>query len=186
KGVHLLADVIPSVLKQFPQTKFRFIGKSNMGPRGTGTMIDFLKRKLKPWSQNLEFIEHVPLEEIPAWLEKTDICIYPSLWENFPNVCLEAMSAARGIIASKNGGMLEMLEDINGGILIDPLNVKQLKDSIIWFLQNPSQRIEMGERCRNKIKMYYAKQVPEMNINFYEKIIALHSNKFNANPSHSQ
>ena len=108
---------------------------------------------------NLEFAGHVTPPQIAGYLARTDICVFPSLWENFPNVCLEAMSAARGIVASREGGMKDMLEDIEGGILIEPTDSPQLADAVCEMLDDPRQRRQRGERCREKIVDFYADQV---------------------------
>ena len=134
-------------------------------------MLDFLKMKLSQYSDRIEFIDHVPLSDIPLWLEKTDICVFNSLWENFPNVCLEAMSAGRGIVASKNGGMYEILHDIHGGEFVNPYNPIEIESALIKLLQNPDERMAMGDRCRNKVIEFYAKKVPELNIQFYQSVI---------------
>lgn len=105
-------------------------------------------------------------------MEQIDVCVYPSLWENFPNVCLEAMTAGRGIVGSREGGMKDMLEDINGGMLVDPLSVDHIVSATAYLLQNPALRQEMGERARNKIITYYATSVLDETINYYQNIIS--------------
>ncbi|MGV3658316.1 MAG: glycosyltransferase family 4 protein [Chitinophagaceae bacterium] len=172
KGVHLLAQAIPAVLQQHPKTLFRFIGKTNVGPDGKGTMMDYLKQQLAAWPQNIEFVDYVPPQQVPQWLAQTDICVFNSLWENFGYVCLEAMSAGRGIVASQNGGMYDMLHDIDGGILVDPLDVQALQKALIHLLQNGQQRMQMGARCRQKAVDFYGHKVPRMQLQFYHDVVA--------------
>jgi glycosyltransferase involved in cell wall biosynthesis len=57
------------------------------------------------------------LFQVPPVLGDADVCIFPSLWENFPFVCLEAMSGA--IVGSSAGGMAEMLAE-GAGMLVKP------------------------------------------------------------------
>lgn len=172
KGVHLLARAIPGVLQKHPQTIFRFIGKTNVGPHGRGTMLEYLQEELAPYKSSIEFKDNVPQAEVPRWLAKTDITVFNSLWESFGYVCLEAMSAARGIVASQNGGMHEMLHDVQGGLLINPLDVTALQNALIYLLEHPQERIQMGERSRQKVLEYYAESVPQQHLQFYKKVIA--------------
>ena len=167
KGVVALADAIPLVLRRHPDAIFRFIGKSGRAHRGKRPMIDCLREKLAPHSANIEFIDHVPLDEVPAYLARTDVCVFPSLWENFPFVCLEAMSAARGIVASRDGGMTDMLGDIDGGSLIDPTDPRDLAQGVIDLLDDPQRRHEMGLRCREKIVRHYANAVVRVTEEYY-------------------
>ena len=172
KGVLALAQAIPEVLQKHPDVTFRFIGKPDPGPNGQ-PMDVYLKAKLAPFAANIRFIPRVPPDQIPLLLAETDICVYPSLWENFPNVCLEAMSAARGIVASRNGGMEDMLEDIKGGILIDPKKPGEIAKGICYLLENPEERQAMGQRCRDKILTYYAGSLLKETAETYREIAGI-------------
>lgn len=167
KGLTQLTKAIPLVLEKFPQAKFRFIGKSDHGPDKTKLMIDYIKDELKEYASQLQFINHVSKAEIESYLAQTDICVFPSLWEVFGYVCVEAMAAARGIVASKHGGMKEMLEDINGGILVDPYEPQQIADGILYLLNHPKERIEMANRSRVKAANYYSNELIDETENYY-------------------
>lgn len=174
KGVTQLAAAIPLVLKQKPDVHFRFVGKPNHAPDKKGMMDDYLKEQLKAFENNIRFIAHVPKEKIPELLAQTDICVFPSYWELFGYVCTEAMAAARGIVASKEGGMRDMLEDINGGVLVDPLSAQQIADGILFLLNNPAERIAMAKRSREKVLTFYAKEVADMMEQYYQLKIKKH------------
>ena len=66
------------------------------------------------------------------------------------------MAAARGIVASKSGGMAEMIGKCNGGLLIDPNDVSGIVDAVTSLLQNEEKRISYGIRCREQILNYYS------------------------------
>ncbi len=167
KGVTQLTKAIPLVLERYPKAKFRFIGKSDHGPNKAKLMIDFMKDELKEYTSQLEFINHVSKAEIETYLAQTDICVFPSLWEVFGYVCVEAMASARGIVASKHGGMKDMLEDCNGGILVDPFEPQQIADGILYLLTYPKERIEMAHRSRVKAAGYYSNQLIDETENYY-------------------
>lgn len=171
KGVHLLAKAIPIVLQKRPDTQFRFIGKTNIGPHGKGTMISYLQEQLQPWLHRITFIDQVPAHEVPHWLQQTDICVFPSLWEAFGYVCVEAMSAARGVVASTYGGMNDMLADIDRELLIDPENTTELAAAILSLLDQPQKRMELGSRSREKALHYYGEEAAKLNLAFYESIV---------------
>ncbi len=171
KGVHLLAEVIPVVLQKFPGILFRFVGKSGPSLNPAITMRDYLEDRLKNYAQNVEFIDGVPPDLIPQYLGNSDICVFNSLWENFPNVCLEAMSAGRAIVASNQGGMKDMLHDISPESLVDPTDINAIAEKIIYFLSNPQMRFESGLKSRNKILNYYDSEVKKMNLDFYSGVI---------------
>jgi glycogen synthase len=179
KGAHLLAEAIPAVLEQFPNLQFRFIGKSDPAPDGSGLMSDYIKKRLRAYLSNLEFIDAVAPTAIPDLLAATDICVFPSTWEAAGYVCLEAMSAARGIIAGCNGGMYDMIAPTQCGLLINPNDTASISHAIITLLKDEQGRIAMGIRARQRIVDYYAGEVVSMNEQFYEQMIAEHRYKNN-------
>jgi glycosyltransferase involved in cell wall biosynthesis len=172
KGVVALGDAIPMVLRTHPDTVFRFVGRTGPAPSGGRSMVDYLRTRLAAHLDRIEFVDHVPPERIAGCLAQTDVCVFPSLWENFPNVCLEAMSAARGIVASREGGMQDMLDDIAGGILIDPASSSQLAHAVIRMLDRPLERQQMGARSRAKIVEYYGQEVPRLTDEYYSAAIS--------------
>lgn len=67
---------------------------------------------------------------------KANVVVFPSLYENFPYVVLEAMNCGCAIVGSQNGGMKEMIEEIVSGLLYNPPFVHLLSDNIIKVLLN--------------------------------------------------
>jgi glycogen(starch) synthase len=155
KGVITLAQAIPIVLKSCPKAKFRFVGRSQSSPSPYLDMRQYLSKILNSNLYAVEFIDSVPYDDIPNYLSQTDICVFPSIWENFPNVCLEAMSAGRGIVASRAGGMKDMLNVTNSGILVEPQKPQQLACAIIKLFKEPELRIRLGKNARNRVLQEY-------------------------------
>ena len=158
KGVVDLADAVPIVLKHCPQARFRFVGRALTSPKMGQDMKAFLAQKLAPYAKSVEFREPVTLEEIPALLSETDICVFPSLWENFPNTCLESMSAGRGVVATDPSGMAEMLRDGEGaefGRLVPPQSPESIAEAVVELLQNPEKRMHLGAAARQRVLSQY-------------------------------
>ncbi|NEU06796.1 glycosyltransferase family 4 protein [Flavihumibacter sp. R14] len=157
KGLVELCKAIAIVLKKRPLIKFRFVGRPLNSPVQGLDMKMFILNALQKNKNSLEFLEVLP-DQIARVYAQTDICVFPSIWENFPNTCLEAMSAGRGIVASKSGGMHDMLRDSNAGLLVDPLKFEEIAKSIILLLDNKSLRMEMGHNARNKVLKSYSNE----------------------------
>ncbi|AFZ36140.1 glycosyl transferase group 1 [Stanieria cyanosphaera PCC 7437] len=155
KGILDLAKAIPLILNKEPKTKFRFVGSSLPSPNPKLDMHQYLEKKLKLFLPSLEFIGNLPLEKIPSILAETDICVFPSIWENFPYVCLEAMSAGRGIVGSSAGGMAELLDGGKVGKLVPPKSPKSIAKAVIELLQNPEERMKLGEAARQRVLSQY-------------------------------
>ncbi len=156
KGVLDLAQAIPLILRKHPNAKFRLVGSPWPSPQPGLDMQKYMeKRWLRNYKQSIKFTGSVPLEKIPSILANTDICVFPSLWENFPNVCLEAMAAARGIVGSNAGGMKDMLDLGKAGKLVPPRSPKKIAEAVIELLDNSQLRMEMGKIARDRVLTEY-------------------------------
>lgn len=163
KGIFPLISAIPAICEKYPQVRFRFIGQAHPSPIPGLDMTEFMKKQLHLYKDRLEFTGSLSYDQIPLHLAETDICIFPSLWENFPNVCLEAMSAGRAVIGSKNGGMADMLGNDEHGLLVDPYKPESIVSAIEKLIENPELRIQLGQSAREKVLREYS----------YERIGAL-------------
>ena len=173
KGVLDLARAIPMALNRFPQARFRFVGRSVDSPSPNMDMKSYLERMLYAWRDRVEFCSEVPLDEVPSILSETDICVFPSLWENFPYVCLEAMAAGRGVVGSSAGGMGEILEGGKAGLQIRPNHPEEIGRQLLRFLRNPALRMEMGEIARSRILSAYSaeKICPQLETAYEQAIL---------------
>lgn len=155
KGVLELATAIPQILRHHPDVQFRFVGAAWPSPIPGLDMQQYLLRRLHRYRRQIEFTGAVPLEAIPILLAETDICVFPSRWENFPGVCLEAMAAARGIVGSSAGGMVEMLEQGEVGRLVNPAQPQELATAVNELLSQPNLRMQLGQAARDRILTHY-------------------------------
>ncbi len=154
KGIVELCKAIPVVLKEYPEVVFKFIGHSGHPPNKRISSKAFIEKKLTKFKSSIQF-KQFALAEMPLAYQETDICIFPSLWENFPNVCLEAMSAGKAVVASREGGMKDMLENPEAGVLIDPLNHLEIANAIIALIKDKEKRVRLGEVARESVLAKY-------------------------------
>jgi teichuronic acid biosynthesis glycosyltransferase TuaC len=71
-----------------------------------------------------------PHEEIPLWMNACDVLCLPSLSEGLPNVALEAMACGLPVVASRVGGVPEVVRDGVNGFLVPPSNPGALADAL--------------------------------------------------------
>lgn len=154
-GILDLAQAIPLILRRHPQTKFRFVGSAWPSPKPNLDMRQYLEAQLRRYRHSLEFTGHIPLNQIPSFLATTDICVFPSVWENSGLVCIEAMSAGRGIVASSAGGMAELLNHGEVGRLVPPRSPKEIAVAVIDLLNNPALRMRLGQAARARLLAEY-------------------------------
>ena len=155
KGIQIFGSLIPLVLNKNKNIKFLFVGKDQYHPKKGIKMKDYLIKKNKKYISSMEFIEGVDSTEMPEIYKRASVCLYPSLWENFPNVCLEAMGAGRAIIGSCEGGMLDMLTNPTCGIVKAPNDIIGIANEILFLAENPDKCIQFGVNARKALLEKY-------------------------------
>ena len=149
KGILIFIKLIPLLKQKYPGLQFHFVGK--VKTLGTGERIDdLLKRKLKKYEDSLHFSE-AKHDEVSKYFKNADVCIFPSKYESFGYACLEAMSASRCVIASKNGGMGEIINNLETGILIDPDNLEEIVNAFTYIAENPKEMNRIGSNARKHV-----------------------------------
>lgn len=99
------------------------------------------------------FVGEVPHEQIARYYNTADVVVYPTLYEPLGNVVLESMASGKPIVASRTGGIPEILND-ECGILVSPADEKELHRALDTLLNDESLRKEMGASGRNAVKKY--------------------------------
>lgn len=103
---------------------------------GDGKQEDYLKKKSRALGiqDKVSFVGRKAHAEIPIWLNAADVLCLPSLNEGCPNVALEAMACGRPVVASKVGGLTDIIVSTEEGILVEPENSEDLTRGIIKAL----------------------------------------------------
>jgi len=103
---------------------------------------------------NIEFLGKMNRNEVLKKMKEADCLVVPSLcYENSPTVIYEAASVGLPVIASRIGGIPELVKYL-GGALFNPGDKLDLMKKIIWASKNPKILREMGLKSREKIKQY--------------------------------
>ena len=87
--------------------------------------------------------------------QKAAITVIPSLWENFPNVLLEASIFGSAVIASRVGGIPEMIKQGKTGILVPPQDPQAVANAISKLLFFSSIRNKLSREAKKSIITRY-------------------------------
>ncbi|OVE79607.1 hypothetical protein BVY01_02015, partial [bacterium I07] len=91
-------------------------------------------------------------KDITTLYNQMDIVVSASLREGIPLVLLEAMAAAKPVIATPVGGVQQVVQDGKTGYFVPVNNPMQLAEKINSLLSNPGMMLKMGEAARNRIE----------------------------------
>ena len=115
-----------------------------------------LKNNLELLAKDLNLRERIIFlgarRNVAEILGQIDIFVLPSLWEGLGLAVLEAAAAGKPIVASRVGGIPEIISDGETGILVEPKNVKSLADGLEHVLLGTAEAKEMGERVREVVR----------------------------------
>lgn len=115
------------------------------------------------------------VENVHEYLQAADMFILPSLNEALPMSVLEAMSCGLPVIATRVGGIPEVVSHKENGILIEPANPDQLAAEIAELIDRPSLAEELGKNARQTASERYSiKAVAER---YYELLCHIHSSR---------
>lgn len=97
-----------------------------------------LRESLKSKAQKLGLIDNNSIyfagekkhDEIPLWINACDILCLPSLSEGLPNVIIESFACGRPVVATKVGGIPEVVKEGVNGILVDPADSNILANAL--------------------------------------------------------
>ncbi len=105
-------------------------------------------------SRNIHVTGPVPHEAIDSYLHRVDVLVIPSLSEGCPNVLLEAMAAARPVVATRTGAIPEIIRDGETGLLVDPGDASQIKEAVLHILDHPEKAEAMGKMARQTVEAF--------------------------------
>jgi glycosyltransferase involved in cell wall biosynthesis len=144
KGIIEWMTAAARVASERRDVQFAFIGADIWGLQST------LEARLAPELRHrFRFHGSKPREDILPHLAAARAAVLPSRWENFPNVCIEAMSSGLPVIATRLGGMVELIEDGRTGWLTPDSGVAGMVDGLAAALRrclaaSPQERAAMG------------------------------------------
>ncbi len=149
KGVLDLVRAIPIVLRTVPEASFVLAGS------GDAASIAELARSLG--------VEHAL--RLPGWvngknkdnlLRQSDVFVLPSYFEALPVALLEAMARGVPVIATRVGGIPDVIEDGVNGLLVDPGQPEPLARAIVTMLTDDALRTRLREAAHSDVRKRYS------------------------------
>jgi len=138
---------------------------------GDGPIFPEIKELVK--EMGIEKITTMPrmVQNVDDFLQAFDAVVLLSEREGVPNALLEAMSAGKPIIATPVGGVPEILDHGNAGLLVEN-NVESVVEAIQSLVDNPKLCASLGTNARQQIKDKYGiEQTFENLVAYYNKVI---------------
>jgi glycogen synthase len=161
KGIDILLEVAPNILKQFPNAVLDIVGDDTI-PRSDGMTYkdEFLKSKV-PDEILSQIIFHgrAEEEELRGFYKYCDIFVAPSRYESFGLVFIEAMMFGKPVITCNSGGAPEVVTDGVTGLLVKPGDAKSLAQALQTLINDGDRRTAMGAAARADYELRFTENV---------------------------
>lgn len=170
KGWKYFLQSMPSIINKFPDATAVFIGY-----RG-GEQIESYSKNLgiDASVKILGFLDEAEKNEAFA---SADIFVFPTLYEGFGVVFLEAMASGLGIVTTNVAGNKEIIEHGKNGLLVKPKDNKGLAKAVISLLQNKNLRNRMRLNNIAKAKTYDWHDIAKKYVSAYQNVVDSNTNK---------
>ena len=156
KGVEALLAACDKLWREGLSFRIEMAGADVHTPLKGGNLTTYLKNRYKKHVADgrLRFTGHLPHAGLSRRMASAHAVLAPSLWENFPHVCMEAMAAGACVLASREGGQAEMLEGSPAaGLLFSHRHPGSLEERLREVLAMPLEdRRAMGRTASERIR----------------------------------
>jgi mannosylfructose-phosphate synthase len=175
KGHDLLLNAFSLVCKSVPNIHLVIGGGSTSKARPTELeVLATMKRIIaeKDMGECVHITGYIPDEHLVAVYQQAAMFVLPSLFEPFGMTALEAMACGRPVVASRLGGIRELVTSEENGLLVDPTNANDFSAAIIKLLNDERLARRIGERGRDIVRERYSwEAIAARHIEFYEKYL---------------
>jgi glycosyltransferase involved in cell wall biosynthesis len=147
KGQRYLIDAWATVRAAVPDATLLLLGNGS------------LRAELEEWTRREGVATSVRFlgfrEPALPYLLACDLLVQSSVSEGMPNAVLEAMAARRPVVATRVGGLPEVVSDGETGVLIPPADPQALARAIVGLLADPERRAVMGEAAWRRVRDHF-------------------------------
>ena len=153
KGQHIFVRAAAQVREQLPQARFQIIGSAMFGE-------DEYEREVRELATQLDLDDNLEWlgfrSDVPALVSQLDVLTHAStIGEPFGQVVMEGMVAAKPVIATRGGGVVEIVKENETGLLVPMGDERAMSEAILWLLQHPERALEMGRLGQKRVREHF-------------------------------
>jgi glycosyltransferase involved in cell wall biosynthesis len=169
KGTVSLLQAVPGVLRDFPRARFVLAGPWQMpGQQHWRDLVNGVGD-----AERLTWLGHLTPDELTEWYRRASVFVMPSYYETFGISCLEAMAHWLPVVASRVGGLPEVVDEGCTGMLVPPGEPNALSQAISEMLKHADLRGRMAVAGRLRVgQQFTAGTVVADMLDVYRRAIA--------------
>lgn len=126
KGADLLPRIVPEILKRAPSCKFILSGR--------GFLTQYFTSLKESFNDNVEVCERLPDDQLASLLGSANVLLFPSRYETFGSVVLEALCCGSPIVCFDIAGApRDILKTENVSVIASPFDIRKTADGVVFF-----------------------------------------------------
>ena len=148
KGIRHAVEAWPIVRATRPDARMLLVG--------AGNETENLRRQVTGAGLDGDIVFAGTRSDVADILRASDIVLLPSVYgENLPTVLIEAAGCAKPVVASRIGGIPDIVDDGQTGLLTPPADPGAIAAALLTLLNNPERRVAMGEAARIHVEKHF-------------------------------
>ena len=160
KAVDVLADAWRIAAPRVPDASLHLVGR--------GTLRDVPERLVAELPEQTRWMESLPTPEVARALDEATVLVLPSRSEGLGRVVVEAFCRGRAVVASRVGGIPDLVTDGENGLLVPPEDAVALADALVHVLSDRALAERLGAAGRTSVEPWlatpeeYARQIRDL------------------------
>jgi glycosyltransferase involved in cell wall biosynthesis len=144
-----------------------FLGEANPGQPYAAEFLELVKAR--PWCIHAGYAGR---RQLKAHLREATLLVQPTLEDNCPMAVLEAMAAGLPVLASKAGGLPDLIEEGWNGLFCEPLAPETMRAGVEVFLSQPAKAREMGQCARQRAReRFHPRIIARRHFEIYSEVL---------------
>ena len=145
KGFDVALNAMASIVDRFPGVRLLMAGD---GPERPALEKQAAELGLK---EAVDFVGWVAPDNVLALINSATLVVMPSRFESLPLAALQAAQMARPVVATRVGGLPEIVIHEQTGLLVEPEDSDTLASAVTFLLEHPETAAEMGQAARTRV-----------------------------------
>ncbi len=142
KNVDVLAAAWREVAAEVPEARLVVVGR--------GSRLATVERLAAELPGRVEHVAEVPPDGVARRLDEATVLVLPSRFEGLGRVVIEAFARGRGVVATRAGGILDLVEDGREGLLVDVDDVDGLAEALVRVLSDRALAERLGTAAHGR------------------------------------
>jgi glycosyltransferase involved in cell wall biosynthesis len=175
KGGDVVIDAFRSIAQRFPKTRLCFVGADEGitdEQGGRWTLSQYIDKRAHDVAGRIDCLGRQPNSSLAELRRKAFVTIVGSRYETFGLVVLEAMAYGSPLVATRTGGIIEIVEDGVNGILARPGDQDDLAAAIARLLDAPEFAAKLSQRAAEDAALrYHPDTIARETAAFFETVL---------------